>query len=75
MNLYEKPCKEIFKLKRMLEKEGIPFEFIKNFGYDEALVQKFPNVLEHFQICYPEQGDNIRISVIEGCRNIWTRTR
>ena len=52
-DLYDKPCKEIFKLKRMLEKADIPFEFIEGFGYD-------PN-----HICYPNK-DNMRISVIEG---------
>lgn len=52
-DLYDKPCKEIFKLKRMLEKADIPFEFIEGFGYD-------PN-----QICYPSRKD-MKISVIEG---------
>ena len=53
--LYDKPCKEIFKLKRMLEKEGIPFEFKENF----------PDLIEHYQICYPSRR-NMKISVIEG---------
>lgn len=63
--LYDKPCKEIFKLKRMLEKENIPFEFIERFGYDKELKKKFPDLTEHYQICYPSQK-NIKISVVEG---------
>lgn len=58
--------KEIFKLKRMLEKEKIPFEFIEGFGYDKRLKSKYPDLLDHYQICYPEQGENRWISVIEG---------
>lgn len=58
--------KAIFKLKRMLEKDGIPFEFIEGFGYDKRLKSMYPDLLDHYQICYPEQGENRRISVIEG---------
>ena len=58
--------KEIFKLKRMLEKDGIPFEFVEGFGYDEKMRATYPDLLEHYQICYPEQGDGRWISVIEG---------
>lgn len=63
--LYDKPCKEIFKLKRMLEKENIPFDFIEGFGYPEELKEEYPDLLEHYHICYPNQK-NMRISVIEG---------
>ncbi|MDE6946242.1 MAG: hypothetical protein K2P14_03545 [Anaeroplasmataceae bacterium] len=60
--------KEIFKLKRMLEKENIPFEFSEGFGYDyDDLVKKlYPELCEHYQICYPSKGENQWISVIEG---------
>lgn len=55
--------KEIFKLKQMLEKEGIYFEFIERFNDPE--IKKICPSLEHYQICYP--SDNHRwISVIEG---------
>lgn len=64
--LYKKPCKEIFKLKRMLEKAEIPFDFIEGFGYDKAILDKCPDIGEHYHICYPVQGDGQRISVIEG---------
>lgn len=65
--LYDKPCKEIFRLKRMLEKEKIPFEFIKGFGYDKEISKSdFPDLLEHYHICYPKKGAGMRISVIEG---------
>lgn len=66
MQIYEKPCKEIFRLKRMLEKEGIPFEFIEHLGYSDALLKEFPDLLNHFQICYPAKGKKMRISVVEG---------
>lgn len=60
-SMYEKPCKEIFRLKRMLEKAEIPFEFIEGFGYKKD----FPDLMEHYHICYPNK-DNMRISVVEG---------
>lgn len=54
--LYDKPCKEIFRLKRMLKKEKIPFEFIKGFGYDKEISKSdFPDLLEHYHICYPKK--------------------
>ena len=65
-DIYSKPCKEIFRLKRMLEKAEIPFKFIKNFGYDETLLSEYPDILEHYQICYPQEGEGMKISVIEG---------
>ena len=58
--------KEIFKLKRMLEKEGIPFDFIECFGYDKKLLSAYPDLLEHYQICYPDKSEIRVISVIEG---------
>ena len=65
--IYDKPCKEIFKLKRMLEKAEIPFEFIESFGYDKSLLRAVaPELLEHYHICYPSQGKGQRISVVEG---------
>lgn len=61
--------KEIFKLKRMLEKEGIPFDWVENFGYPkdqiEVLKKCAPDIWEHYHICYPN-SKNIEISVIEG---------
>ena len=59
--------KEIFKLKRMLEKADIPFEFIEGFGYDKSLKAIYPDLLDHYQICYPVFDPEKRIiSVIEG---------
>lgn len=58
--------KEIFKLKRMLEKEGIPFEFIEGFGYDKRMKALYPDLLDHYQICYPKKDESQKISVIEG---------
>lgn len=57
--------KEIFKLKRMLEKENIPFDFIENLGYDKRLLGMYPDLLDHYQICYPS-SDNRWISVVQG---------
>ena len=37
--------KEIFKLKRMLEKANIPFEFIECFGYDKRLLSAYPDIM------------------------------
>ena len=65
-SMYEKPCKEIFRLKRMLEKAEIPFDWIESLGYDKRLMMAYPDLLEHYHICYPVQGDGQRISVIEG---------
>lgn len=65
-----KKYKEIFKLKRMLEKEGIPFDWIPNWGYDTESLEKIkkinPDVVEHYQICYPSNGKDRWISVIGG---------
>lgn len=58
--------REIFKLKRMLEKADIPFEFIECFGYDKKLLSTFPDIMDHYQICYPRKGENQKISVIGG---------
>lgn len=62
--------KEIFKLKKMLEKEGIPFEFINRFETmvpeDRiATMRKLLPDFEQYQICYPS-SDNRWISVIQG---------
>ena len=66
-SMYDKPCKEIFKLKRMLEKAKIPFEFIESFGYNKSLLSAIaPDLLEHYHICYPSRGKGQRISVVEG---------
>ena len=58
--------KEIFKLKRMLEKADIPFEFIECFGYDKRLLSAYPDIMDHYQICYPIKGEGQIISVIGG---------
>ena len=59
--------KEIFKLKRMLEKEDIPFKFIECFGYDKRLLSAYPDIMDHYQICYPVfDPDHRVISVIGG---------
>ena len=66
MNKY----KEIFKLKKMLEKEGIPFQFFDRFDdmvpedKREKMRELCPD-FEHYQICYPS-NDNRWISVIQG---------
>lgn len=68
-----KKYKEIFKLKRMLERAEIPFDFISHFdrlagaeGTERAqqLRDLFPD-FEHYQLCYPSD-DNRWISVVEG---------
>lgn len=59
--------KAIFKLKRKLEKDGIPFEFIECFGYDKKLLSMYPDIMDHYQICYPVFDPEKRvISVVEG---------
>lgn len=62
--------KEIFKLKNMLEKEGIPFDWIPNWGYSpkeiESMEKAYPDLIDHYQICYPSKGDDQWISVIGG---------
>lgn len=70
-----KKYKEIFKLKRMLERAEIPFDFIDYFdrfagaeGVERAQQLRVRDVFpdfEHYQICYPS-NDNRWISVIEG---------
>jgi hypothetical protein len=51
----------------MLEKEGIPFEFIECFGYDKRLLSAFPDIMDNYQICYPAFDPEKRvISVIGG---------
>lgn len=63
-SMYDKPCKEIFKLRRMLEKAKIPFD-IEGFNYDKLLSKLLPD-LEYYHICYPARGKGQRISVVEG---------
>lgn len=66
--------KEIFKLKKMLEDAGIPFDWMEGWGYDDAktkLLKKIaPDLMERYQICYPKgslhHDTNRWISVIEG---------
>lgn len=65
--------KEIFKLKKMLEKEKIPFDWIENFGYTKSQMKDLRKHVanwEHFQICYPKgsfyKESKRWISVIEG---------
>lgn len=67
--------KEIFKLKRMLEDAGIPFDWIEGWGYNDelmrALKKEFPDSpIDRYQICYPKgsfHNEETRwISVIEG---------
>lgn len=60
--------KEIFKLKKMLEDANIPFEFIEGFGFadDKYLKVICPDLLDHYQLCYPKKGEDQYISVIEG---------
>lgn len=60
------PYKEIFKLKVMLDKENIPYEF-----YDDSQNNAYlnGNVYIQYQIIVKEQNsDNELISVIEGTR-------
>lgn len=65
---------EIFKLKKMLEDAGIPFDWTENWGYDEKEIKSLreiaPDLIEHYQICYPKGSfihcENRWISVIEG---------
>ena len=61
-----KKYKEIFRLKRMLEKANIPFEFVECFGYDKRLLSAFPDIMDHYQIFYPSKGEDQKISVIGG---------
>ena len=69
-----KKYKEIFKLKRMLEKENIPFDWVECFGYSKEEIEQLkkiaPDLTEYYQICYPKGSasnwENRYISVIEG---------
>ena len=66
-----KKYKEIFKLKKMLEEAGIPFSWNEGWGYDKDKLEKLkkvaPDLVEHYQICYPVFDSEHRwISVIEG---------
>ena len=59
--------KEIFKLKKMLEDADIMFDWTPHFGYLEDLLDKYPELTEHYQICYPIfDPDHRLVSVIEG---------
>ena len=54
--------KEIFKLKEMLEKANIPFEF-----YDRGEDWFFNRMRKHYQLCYPKYNSGEYIcSVIQG---------
>lgn len=61
---------EIFKLKEMLENADIPFDWVENFGYDDAIVKNLkriaPDLMHHYHITYPCFGDGRWISVVEG---------
>lgn len=71
-----KKYKEIFKLKKMLEEAGIPFSWNEGWGYDKEKLKELqkvaPDLMEHYQICYPVFDPEHRwtehrwISVIEG---------
>jgi hypothetical protein len=58
---------EIFKLKEMLEKEGIPFDFFDRSPDDEEILKMCPDLCEWWQIIYPAGADDEHryISVIE----------
>ena len=56
----ETKYKEIFKLKQMLDKENIKYEF-----YDDSIGD-----FKHYQICCPDNTKDRYISVIEGYRYI-----
>ena len=66
--------KEIHKLKKMLEDANIPFDWIEGWGYDEIETERLrkitPDLMERYQICYPEGSfnhtENRQISVIQG---------
>lgn len=62
--------KEIFKLKKILENNNIPFDWIEHWGYPKEVLEELkntaPDLIEHYHICYPCQGDKMKISIIEG---------
>ena len=63
--------KEIFKLKEMLEKENIPFDWTEGWGYSKEKLEEIktiaPDLWEHYQLCYPSFDVDTRVvSVIQG---------
>ena len=65
--------KEIFKLKKMLDKAGIPYEWwYDDWGLDSATIAMMKKsapdlLLEHYHLGYPSLDEDTRwISVIEG---------
>ena len=61
-NILKDKYTEIFKLKNILEKANIPFEF-------NIITNKYDHLYalgKRYQICYPDAGPNIKCSVIEG---------
>lgn len=61
---------EMFKLKEMLEKENIPFDWTENWGYSEKTLKEMstisPDLVERYQICYPCSGEGRKLSAIQG---------
>lgn len=67
ISLESNKYKEIFKLKKMLEDEGIPFEFIDRSFKDDDIMKLYPDLWESYQLCYPSNDRKERwISVVEG---------
>lgn len=64
----ETKYKEIFRLKEMLDKENIQYEFFDNCCKDEALKSITGNYFEHYQICLPGKTEDRYLSVIQGFR-------
>lgn len=67
----ETKYKEIFKLKKMLDNAGIPYEWSENWDLDPEQVKAFmavaPDLFGYYHIWYPTAKDGERwISVIEG---------
>lgn len=59
--------KEIFKLKRMLEANNIPFEFLDRSVPNAETISLSPELWEFYQIGYPSLDSKNRwISVVEG---------
>ena len=65
-----KKFQEIFKLKEMLEKAEIPFEWNKDWGYTGKELEEIKSYLpgfEWYQIGYPKLNDSCRVlSAVEG---------
>lgn len=61
--------KEIFKLKALLKKANIKYEFIDRSLKDKELIKKIGFNFEHYQICCPNSKDRY-ISVIERIWNL-----